>query len=93
MPARRSRLVTRGATRGAAAAQPPIPAQEFHGSTAGSTQDPRTATAVLKGMSGPGVPSRRGAAVLRRDGQHTGKVIRATRLDVAGASQEADHGG
>jgi hypothetical protein len=44
-------------------------------------------------MSGPGVPSRRGAAVLRRDGQHTGKVIRATRLDVAGASQEADHGG
>jgi hypothetical protein len=71
-----------------AVAQPPIPAQEFYGSTAGSTKDPRTATAGLKGMSGPGVPSRRGAAVLRRDGQHTGKVNRATHLDVAGASQE-----
>jgi hypothetical protein len=43
-------------------------------------------------MRGPGVPSRRGAAVLRRDGQHTGKVNRATRLDVTGASQDGDQG-
>jgi hypothetical protein len=48
---------------------------------------------VHKGMRGSGAPSRRGAAVLRRDGQHTVKVYRATRLDVAGASQERDQGG
>jgi hypothetical protein len=27
-------------------------------------------------MNGPGAPLRRGAAVLRRDGQHTGKITR-----------------
>jgi hypothetical protein len=43
-------------------------------------------------MSGPGAPSHRGAAVLWREGQHTGRVIMATRLDVAGASQERDQG-
>jgi hypothetical protein len=65
-----------------------IPCTKFHGSMASSIQDPRTVTAVLKGMSGPGAPSCRGAVVLRRDGRHTGKVNRMMRLDVTGASQE-----
>jgi hypothetical protein len=39
-------------------------------------------------MSGPGAPLCRGAAVLRRDGQHTGREFMATRLDVTGSSQE-----
>jgi hypothetical protein len=49
--------------------------------------------AVHKGMSGPGAPFRRGAAVLRRDGQHTGRVFMATHLDIARASQEREQGG
>jgi hypothetical protein len=46
-----------------------------------------------KGMSGPGAPIRRRAAVLRREGQHTGMVNMVARLDVVGASQERDQGG
>jgi hypothetical protein len=69
------------------------PCTRFHGSTAGSIHDPRTATAALKSMSGSGAPSRRDMTVLRRDGQHPGKIYRAMRLDVAGASQERDQGG
>jgi hypothetical protein len=65
----------------------------FHGSTVGSIHNPCTATAALKSMGGSGAPSRRSTAVLRRDGQHPGKINRATRLYVAGASQERDQGG
>jgi hypothetical protein len=44
----------------------------------------------LGGMTSPGAPTRRGAAGLRLDGQHTGKIrVPATRLDVAGAALEA----
>jgi hypothetical protein len=44
-------------------------------------------------MSGSGAPARRGTAVLQREGWHPSKINRATRHDVAGASQEGDQGG
>jgi hypothetical protein len=93
MPARCGRLVYRGAARGGAAAHSSFPTQQFTARRPVPTRDPRTATTAHKGMSGPGAPFRRGAAVLRRDGQHTGRVFMATRLDVARASQERDQGG
>jgi hypothetical protein len=41
-------------------------------------------------MTSPGAPTHRGAAGLRLDGQHTGKIrIPAVRLYVAGTTQEA----
>jgi hypothetical protein len=93
MPTRRGRLVSRGAARDGAAAHPPFPAQQSTARRPVSRQVPRTATAAHKGMSGPGAPARRGTTVLRHEGQHTGRVIMATRLDIAGASQERDQGG
>jgi hypothetical protein len=93
MPARRGRLVSRGVARGGAAVQPPFPAHQSMARRSIPTLGPRTVTVAHKGMSGPGAPSRRGAAVLRREGQHTGRVNMATRLDVAGASQERDRVG
>jgi hypothetical protein len=87
------RLVSRGAARGGAAVHPPFPAQQSTARRPVPTQVPRTATAAHKGMSGPGAPSRRGAAVLQRERQHTGRVILATRLNVVGASQERDQVG
>jgi hypothetical protein len=45
-------------------------------------------------MTSPGAPTRRGAAGLRLDGQHTGKVrVPAARLDVAGPALESNQGG
>jgi hypothetical protein len=43
----------------------------------------RTAMAALKSTNGPGASSVARAAVLRLDGQHPGKRLTATRLDVA----------
>jgi hypothetical protein len=45
-------------------------------------------------MNGLGAPTRRGAAVLRLEGQHTGRSRSpATRLDVTGPSHESIQGG
>jgi hypothetical protein len=85
--------LSKSTARGGAAAQPHNLCTIFHGATADPNHGPRTATAALKSMSGSGAPARRGTAVLRREGRHPGKMNRATRHDVAGASQEGDQGG
>jgi hypothetical protein len=44
-------------------------------------------------MNDPGAPLRRGATVLRRDGQHTGKVTRRRTSTPVGSTQSRDQGG
>jgi hypothetical protein len=91
-PARLGLLVTRGATRSGAVTHE-SPAKQFTARRPAHTQGPSHGDGRHKGMSGPGAPLYRWAAVLRREGQHTCKINMATRLIVAGASQERDQGG
>jgi hypothetical protein len=91
-PAQRDRLVTRGVTLSGAATHR-SPTKWFMPQRQAHTQGPSHGNGGHKGMSGPRAPLCRGAAVLRRKSQHTGKINMATRLVVAEASQERDKGG
>jgi hypothetical protein len=68
--------------------------KNIHGSTAGIHRGTSHGDGELGSMKSPGAPTRRGAAVLRLDGQHTGRArFPAVRLDVAGPTQESIQGG
>jgi hypothetical protein len=73
MPAQRGRLETRGAARdGASAHKRPLQKRSTARRPA-STRDSSHNDSELRSMSGLGAWTRRGAAVLRLDGQHTGR--------------------
>jgi hypothetical protein len=72
LPARRDSLETITTARGGAAAHI-IPCKRIHGSTSDSHTRSSHGDGGLRGMSGPGAPLYPGAAVLRLDGQHSGK--------------------
>jgi hypothetical protein len=91
MSARRDRLQTRGAARGDAEAHN-VPCKRCHGSTAGSHTDSSHGDGGLRGMSGPGAPHSRGAAVLRLDGQHSG-IITCRRISMPPEHPGRDQGG
>jgi hypothetical protein len=75
MPARRGRLETKGVARDGATARrrTNVPCRRYHGSTVGSHTRSSHGDGGLRGMSGLGAPLYRGAAVLRLDGQHSGR--------------------
>jgi hypothetical protein len=50
-----------------------FPAKQFMTQRLASTRDSSHGDGELRGMSGPEAQTRRGAAVLRLDGQHTGR--------------------
>jgi hypothetical protein len=71
-----------------------VPCRGKHGSTAGIHRGTSHGDGELESMKSPGAPTRRGVAVLRLDGQHTGRArFPAVRLDVAGPTQESIQGG
>jgi hypothetical protein len=93
MPARLNHLEARGAARVGATAHH-VPCRKTLGSTAGIHRGTSHGDGELKSMNGPGAPTRRVAAVLRLDGQHTCRSRSlATCLNVAGPSQESIQGG
>jgi hypothetical protein len=75
LTARRSHVVVRGAARGVAAVHN-VPCMRHPSSMAGSHSWSSHGDGGLGGMSGPRAPHGRGAAVLRLEGQQTGKVTR-----------------
>jgi hypothetical protein len=72
---------------------PIVPYKTFHGSTTGIHRDTSHDDGELGSISGSGARTRRGAAVLRLDGQHTGRYRSpAARLNAAGPHREASKG-
>jgi hypothetical protein len=90
---RRSHLQARGVARDGAAAHY-LPCRDKHVSAAGIHRGTSHDDGELGSMIGSGAPTRRGVAVLRLEGQHTGRSrCPAARLDVAGSTQESIQGG
>jgi hypothetical protein len=71
-----------------------VPCKNVHGATTDIHRGTSHGDDELGSMKSPGAMTRRGAAVLRLDGQHTGKSSFPTaRLNVAGPTQESIRGG
>jgi hypothetical protein len=69
-----------------------VPCKRCHGSTASSHTDSSHGDGGLRGMSGPGAPHGRGAAVLRLNGQHSG-MITWRRISMSPEHPGRDQGG